>query len=80
MYTQAYGTNFSINELVVSEGMPLQEARRLVIMSDLMRVQMKRKCKINGHKLVDTSHGNAESGSIGVGCVRCGYSSSFTLY
>jgi hypothetical protein len=37
-------------------------------------------CKVFGHKLISTDHGDEESGYMGVECTRCGYSAGQRLY
>lgn len=50
------------------------------IIDQLQIVTNIRRCKVEGHKWVDTSHAGPESGSMGAECVRCGHSFHTILY
>lgn len=78
-YVKSTATAFEINCLMF-EGYTEVEARRIMILNDMMLIQAKRKCAKIGHRIIDSSSGGPESGNIDLHCVRCGYSYHVTLY
>ena len=71
---------FAIHLLVTLNGHTEAQARSIMFFTNMMEAWGKRKCKQDGHKMVDTSHGNGESGTMGAQCIRCGWSFSTNLY
>lgn len=70
--------------LVACEGLTPEEAalkaRDEFILGELTQRTMLRICDKVGHKIVDESYGNPDSGAISMYCRRCGWSHHVTLY
>lgn len=69
---------------IASLGMSEDEATRVTLdkwtYQELMHVVGTRVCDKTGHKIVDESYGNPDSGCMAGYCRRCGYSFHVTLY
>jgi hypothetical protein len=79
-YTKSHTVAREVNDLMFCNGYTEVEARQIVLLSDLMYAQAKRKCAKIGHRIVDSSTGGPESGCIDIHCARCGYHYNVTLY
>ncbi len=72
--------SFAIECYVHQEGLTEANAKRQVLMDELMQAVGARKCKKDGHKLVSIGYGGPESGTDGAECKRCGYSWFVRMY
>jgi len=79
-YAKSQFREMYIDETMFGENISRQDARREVLMGELMQAIGKRKCAKVGHKLEDNSYGGPETGCVSLHCNRCGYSYHVTLY
>lgn len=77
-YVRAY--DYDIGYLMHCEGMTEQEAKGRAISTELFARVAYRACERRGHKIVDESYGNPESGVIAMSCIRCGWACHHILY
>ena len=52
----------------------------LTKLEEVVLIQAVRKCKQQGHNIVDEGYANREHGAIDLVCRRCGWSHHVTLY
>lgn len=69
-----------VNELRYFEHKLPRQAELEAIVNDLKQREMIKKCDAEGHKIVDESYGNPDSGAIQGYCRRCGWSYHTVLY
>lgn len=78
-YTQ-HSNGQEISYLMMCEGFTEAEAKREVLMQELRAAQARKVCRKVGHKWIDESYGNPESGAIDMHCGRCGFAHFVRLY